>query len=768
MGEEAKETANEVGGATAPGAAPSASPAPPVAVTSSPSVETPADAGSGSGAAAAATASTSDDAVGGADAASAPSVTTDTSSSPSVVTSAARASGKSAVAEPAYYKRRKKRGNELCQILIRNGDVDPVYVRRALKIQEERGGQIGRILVRLGACSEAAISRALLQQLHLKDQAGVPNLSAAARESPAIAGLKITCSPWRTRAALVTADLGAFAVAVLLGLLLDYHRTGGLRFDGVTLTLPAAGIGVIAFFVLGLYSAMPLSPPDELRSSTLAITWLSGAVAAFGLAGEHIIARYGTAARLGTLPSLATFWLVAAALVPLMRAFVRNRFANRPWWGHPAIVLGAARTGRLVVRALRAQPSAGLKPVVLLDDNPRTHGTLRANIAGDSMEVRSFHQPASELLSDSMKAMARDLLSDSIRLRAADLLDDVDLRDAKAQILDGPKKALLPLPDPDDELLGSGPESTRRPPPTPPPAPIARARGMFAEVEGVPVVGELAIAPMLAKRLGIEYAILAMPGVASRKLIQISERVAGVFPHVLIIPDLFGFATLGVPARNVAGILAIEVRQQLLLRGPRITKRVVDLLLTVAGGVFVLPIILLLALLIKVDSRGPVLYFQERLGRDGSRFRAAKFRTMHGDGEARLKAVLDADAAMRAEYEEFHKLTNDPRVTRVGRILRKYSLDELPQLLNVLKGEMSLVGPRPYLAREIPDMGEQEGIILRAMPGMTGMWQVSDRNATGFAQRLAMDVYYVRNWSPWLDIYLLARTFRVVVAGTGV
>jgi Undecaprenyl-phosphate galactose phosphotransferase WbaP len=294
-----------------------------------------------------------------------------------------------------------------------------------------------------------------------------------------------------------------------------------------------------------------------------------------------------------------------------------------------------------------------------------------------------------------------------------------------------------------------------------------RALGAFAEIEGVPLVGSLDLAPVIARRLGISYAVLAMPGVQANKLVSITERIGGAFSHVLVIPDLFGFASLGVPARDVGGVLGIELRQQLLLPGPRFAKRVMDVALTLLGGIFVLPIILVLALLIRLDSKGSALYRQKRLGRDGRQFVAWKFRTMHGDGEARLKAVLAADPKLREEYEEFHKLTNDPRVTRIGRVLRKYSLDELPQLVNVLTGDMSLVGPRPYIEREVPEMAGTEGIILRATPGMTGMWQVSDRNATGFQERLKMDVHYVRNWSPWLDIYILARTFGVVIAGTG-
>jgi len=140
---------------------------------------------------------------------------------------------------------------------------------------------------------------------------------------------------------------------------------------------------------------------------------------------------------------------------------------------------------------------------------------------------------------------------------------------------------------------------------------------------------------------------------------------------------------------------------------------------------------------------------------------------MHGDGEKRLAQMLERDTKLRAEYEEFHKLTVDPRVTRVGRFLRKYSLDELPQLWNVLVGDMSLVGPRPYLEREIPEMDQKEAIILRVKPGITGIWQVTERNASTFERRLHMDVEYVRSWSPWLDIYVLARTIPVVLGGTG-
>jgi Undecaprenyl-phosphate galactose phosphotransferase WbaP len=328
------------------------------------------------------------------------------------------------------------------------------------------------------------------------------------------------------------------------------------------------------------------------------------------------------------------------------------------------------------------------------------------------------------------------------------------------------------LPAPSTLRTPSLPPPYEEPAPSSDPLPASstdstRPRGHFAEVEGVPVIGGVELAPLLAARLGIKYALVAMPGVSARKLIQITEKVGGAFSHLLLIPDLFGFASLGAPSREVGGVLGIEVRQQLLLRGPRLAKRILDVSLVLLGGLVVFPVILLLAILVKLDSKGPVFYPQKRLGRDGHKFTALKFRTMHGDGEARLAEVLAKNPKLRAEYDEFHKLSRDPRVTRIGRILRKYSMDELPQLLNVLWGDMSLVGPRPYLERELADMNGQEGLILRALPGLTGMWQVSDRNATGFAERVKLDVHYVRNWSPWVDIYVLARTIRVVIRGTG-
>jgi lipopolysaccharide/colanic/teichoic acid biosynthesis glycosyltransferase len=161
------------------------------------------------------------------------------------------------------------------------------------------------------------------------------------------------------------------------------------------------------------------------------------------------------------------------------------------------------------------------------------------------------------------------------------------------------------------------------------------------------------------------------------------------------------------------------------------------------------------------------LFFHRRIGHGGRQFRMRKFRSMRKDGNKILEEYLANHPEERAEWAEKRKLRNDPRVTRVGRILRKTSLDELPQLWNVLRGDMSLVGPRPIVAEDATKYNEWFDHYCRVVPGLTGLWQVSGRSDTDYKKRVDLDSYYVRNWSPWFDIYLLARTVRVVLKGEG-
>jgi lipopolysaccharide/colanic/teichoic acid biosynthesis glycosyltransferase len=176
---------------------------------------------------------------------------------------------------------------------------------------------------------------------------------------------------------------------------------------------------------------------------------------------------------------------------------------------------------------------------------------------------------------------------------------------------------------------------------------------------------------------------------------------------------------------------------------------------------------LALAVIIKLTSRGPVIYGHERVGRGNSRFRAWKFRTMVDNAEDLIEDYLNQYPELRDEWERTHKLKNDPRVTAVGRFMRKWSIDELPQLWNVLVGEMSAVGPRPIVPNEIVTYGEHFEIFCSVLPGMTGLWQVCGRNDTSFEERIRLGVYYIHRWSPWLDLYLLGRTVKTVLFSKG-
>jgi Undecaprenyl-phosphate galactose phosphotransferase WbaP len=185
------------------------------------------------------------------------------------------------------------------------------------------------------------------------------------------------------------------------------------------------------------------------------------------------------------------------------------------------------------------------------------------------------------------------------------------------------------------------------------------------------------------------------------------------------------------------------------------------------GGIFFSPIIFLISIMVKLDTKGPVFYGHTRIGIGGRKFKAWKFRTMVPNANQVLDEYLDNNPDLRKEWEETFKLQNDPRVTRSGKILRKLSLDELPQLWNVIIGEMSLVGPRPIVDDEIRYYGDRFDLYSFVMPGITGLWQVSGRSDTSYEGRVSLDEYYVRNWSIWMDIYILARTISVVLLRKG-
>jgi Undecaprenyl-phosphate galactose phosphotransferase WbaP len=258
-----------------------------------------------------------------------------------------------------------------------------------------------------------------------------------------------------------------------------------------------------------------------------------------------------------------------------------------------------------------------------------------------------------------------------------------------------------------------------------------------------------------------------MPHTRREQLAELVGRASISFKHVLIIPNLGGITNSAVVARDFAGTFAVEIKHNLLVPWVRRCKRALDLVGTLAGGLLISPLLLTIVVLIKLDSPGPAFYGSPRRGSGGRQFRCWKFRTMHSGAERLLDEYLRDNPDLRAEWEQNYKLRDDPRITRIGRFLRKTSLDELPQLWNVLLGEMSLVGPRPILEAEMPNYGETYELYKRVSPGMTGLWQVSGRNNISYADRVMMNAYYVRNWSIWLDLVILTRTIKIVLAARG-
>lgn len=285
-------------------------------------------------------------------------------------------------------------------------------------------------------------------------------------------------------------------------------------------------------------------------------------------------------------------------------------------------------------------------------------------------------------------------------------------------------------------------------------------------LQDVPIVGALADAGNLRNR-GVSHAILAMPGLPAEQRSRLLDQLGDHLGHIFIAPALPGSPDVIAETREFANTLVLEVRQNLLRTEARMLKRCLDLATAALAFLLFWWIFVVLALGVKVSSRGPAFYGQKRIGRNGSSFTAWKFRSMVKDAENLLQDYLAAHPELHAEWERDHKLKNDPRVTWIGRLLRRTSFDELPQLWNVLRGDMSLVGPRPIVQAETIKYGDKFSLYQKVRPGLSGLWQVSGRNDTHYAERVALDCYYVRNWSVWLDLVILVRTIRVVLLGKG-
>jgi Undecaprenyl-phosphate galactose phosphotransferase WbaP len=460
---------------------------------------------------------------------------------------------------------------------------------------------------------------------------------------------------------LVVSDLLSVGLAWVIGMGVRIFLLGRLDYQRYVALWPVLFLWVLTFGIMGLYrgggvtARIFITPVEELKRTTVGITWAFITVVAgtFLLQGGMFYSRL----------IMGIAWFGSLVLVPCGRAVVRNCFAHRAWWGSAAVILGAGKTARQVVRILQQQPELGLKPVAVLTD-----------------------------------------------------------------------------------------------------APCAEQ-----DIYGVPILGALERARQLGRERGIAYCIVALDEDSNRRLFVIHKEYGDLFPHMMVIPELGGLASLWIQARDVGGILGLEIRHNLLISANRWLKRSLDLAVAIPLLVLTSPLLLLLVCWIRLVNPGRALYSQEREGQQARRIRMWKLRTMYLDAEARLQKLLKEDPAAHAEWQRYFKLKNDPRILPgVGLFLRKFSLDELPQLWNVITGTMSMVGPRPFPSYHLEAFDEEFRTLRHSvLPGLTGLWQVTARSDGDLEVQKRLDSYYIRNWSLWLDLYLMARSFWVVVSGHG-
>lgn len=284
-----------------------------------------------------------------------------------------------------------------------------------------------------------------------------------------------------------------------------------------------------------------------------------------------------------------------------------------------------------------------------------------------------------------------------------------------------------------------------------------------------PILGNAAQAQNILDQTGVRNIVVALPGLPGADLVQLTNQLRPFTRSILLVPDLFGIPGVSGEAGYFFNeqILAFQTRNNLASRMNMLSKRVFDLIVGTILLVLLVPVLFVIAALIMLETRGPAGFTHQRVGRGGALFKCYKFRTMVVNSQEILQDLLENDPQIRAEWENDFKLKDDPRVTRVGKFLRKTSLDELPQLFNVLKGEMSLVGPRPIIEDEIPRFGDYYREYSMVLPGMTGLWVVSGRSDIDYDERVRLESWYVRNWSMWLDMTLIFRTVGVVAARKG-
>jgi exopolysaccharide biosynthesis polyprenyl glycosylphosphotransferase len=276
-------------------------------------------------------------------------------------------------------------------------------------------------------------------------------------------------------------------------------------------------------------------------------------------------------------------------------------------------------------------------------------------------------------------------------------------------------------------------------------------------------LGPVGNLPQVVREHAIDQAIITLPWQYHLKILRLVSECDRSGVRARVVPDLFQLSLGGVDVEAINGIPLIGIKQTSLTGLNLAIKRAFDLVLAALAGVLLAPVWGAVALAIKLDSPGPVLFKQERTGRGGAPFTFLKFRSMVQGADAELDKLLERNEASGPLF----KIKNDPRCTRVGRFIRRTSLDELPQLLNIVRGDMSLVGPRPGLPREVACYQDWHRKRLEILPGLTGLWQVSGRSNLSFDEMVMLDIYYGENWSLGMDLRILLRTVPQVLFGDG-
>jgi len=286
--------------------------------------------------------------------------------------------------------------------------------------------------------------------------------------------------------------------------------------------------------------------------------------------------------------------------------------------------------------------------------------------------------------------------------------------------------------------------------------------------QGVKVLGPLSELENITKTLKSNDIMIATPHLPRKKLKELLSKCENISDSMWLIPRSGDFITEGVEIEVLGEVLTLSIKKNLAKPWNIFMKSAFEKCLTLVALIVLSPLFILISIAIKLNSKGPIFYTQKRLGQNKRMFNIIKFRSMYLDSDEKLYEYLDKHPEKKQEWEKFKKLKDyDPRVTKVGNIIRKFSMDELPQFFNILQGKMSLVGPRPYLMDELEGKDSFIGVISKVRPGITGLWQISGRSEIPFEQRNSIDEYYIRNWSLWLDITILLKSLKVLFSSKG-